>query len=171
MWWEQNPGSPLPKQQAERVRPAVPTMDKPIMDKTPNALVSSTNHDTAVLGKALILRGELSGNEDLLIEGQFEGSINLQDHCLTIGSDAQIQADIQASRAIILGSVKGNVTAREKIEIRKTAHVLGDLIAGGILIEDGASVKGSIEITRDNGHQGSPGPSTRPDATSGDEAS
>jgi cytoskeletal protein CcmA (bactofilin family) len=121
------------------------------MDKVLGISSSLTvNQSTAVLGRALTLHGELSGDQDLLIEGQFEGSINLQGHCLTVGPDAQIQANIQASRAIIHGSVKGNISAREKVEIRRTAHVVGDLTVGGVIIEDGASLKGSIEITRDN---------------------
>lgn len=103
---------------------------------------------SAVLGPSLTLRGELSANEDLLIQGQFDGNINLQDRCLTVSPRGQIKANIQARRAVIHGSVNGKVSVREKIEIRKTAHVQGDLIAASIVIEDGASFKGSIELVR-----------------------
>lgn len=103
-----------------------------------------------VLGPSITLRGELAGDEDLAIEGQFDGTINLREHCLTVGAQGQVKAEIQAARAIIMGTVTGNITARERIEIRKSGRVLGDLLAPGIAIEDGAYFKGSIEIQRDD---------------------
>jgi cytoskeletal protein CcmA (bactofilin family) len=103
----------------------------------------------AVLGRSVTVRGELSGNEDLLIEGQFDGTIDVRGRCLTVASGSQVKANIQARRADIHGSLSGNVSASEKIELRKTAHVAGDLVAAGVLIEDGASFKGSIEIVQD----------------------
>jgi cytoskeletal protein CcmA (bactofilin family) len=103
----------------------------------------------AVLGRSLAVRGELSGNEDLLIEGQFDGTINVQGRRLTVAPGAQVKANIQARWADIHGSLSGNVSASEKIEVRKTAHVTGDLVTAGVVIEDGASFKGSIEIVQD----------------------
>jgi len=103
----------------------------------------------AALGRTLVVKGDLTGNEDLAIEGQFEGSINLQDRCLTVGPSAQVKAEINAARVIIHGSVSGNITARDKVEIRKTGRVVGDLVSPGIGIEEGAYFKGSIEILRD----------------------
>jgi cytoskeletal protein CcmA (bactofilin family) len=103
----------------------------------------------AALGRSLAVRGALSGNEDLLIEGQFDGTIDVQGRCLTVASGAQVKANIQARRADIHGSLSGSVSASEKIEVRKTAHVTGDLVTAGVLIEDGASFKGSIEIVRE----------------------
>jgi cytoskeletal protein CcmA (bactofilin family) len=105
------------------------------------------------------LRGELSGDEDLAIEGQFDGKIQLRDHCLTVGAQGQVKAEIQASRVIVHGAVTGNITARDRIEIRKTGRVLGDLLAPGISIEDGAYFKGSIEILREEGPPAAPAPS------------
>lgn len=106
------------------------------------------NHQT-VVGQSVVLRGELSGNEDLFLAGQFEGNIRLQDHCLTIGPEGQVKAEIRARQVIILGSVEGNVFAREKIEIRKTGHVVGDLLTTAITIEEGACFKGSINIVKE----------------------
>lgn len=102
-----------------------------------------------VLGQSLILNGQLTASEDLLIEGQFEGNIELKEHCLTVGPNGRVKAEISARQVVIHGSVEGNTTAREKIEIRKTGHVLGDLVAGGIAIEEGAYFKGSIDILRE----------------------
>lgn len=107
-----------------------------------------SNQSQTLLGRSMVTRGELSGNEDMLIEGQFEGNIKLQDHCVTVGPHGRVKAEIQARQIVILGSVEGNISAREKIEIRKSGHVVGDLVAAGIAIEDGAYFKGSIDILR-----------------------
>lgn len=107
-----------------------------------------TSQSQTVLGRSTVLKGELSANEDLAIEGQLDGSINLQDHCLTVGANSQVKAEIHARSVIVHGSVEGNVTTREKVDIRKSGRVLGDLNAAGIAIEDGAFFKGKIEIRR-----------------------
>jgi cytoskeletal protein CcmA (bactofilin family) len=109
----------------------------------------------SILGPSVALRGELAGDEDLLIEGQFDGSVHLGEHCVTVGAQGQVKAEIQALRVVVQGSVTGNITARERIEICKTGRVMGDLMAAGIAIEDGAYFKGSIEILR----EGDPKPS------------
>lgn len=108
----------------------------------------STGQQT-VLGRSVVLKGELSGNEDLLVEGQFEGTINVKDHTLTVGAQGQVKSEIHARQVVIHGSVDGKVSAREKIEIRKTGNVVGDLVSAGVAIEDGAYFKGSIEILRE----------------------
>ncbi len=109
-----------------------------------------------ILGSTVVLKGDLTGSEDLIVEGQFDGTINLREHCLTIGARGQVKAEIQATRVIIEGSVTGNITARERIEIRKTGRVMGDLVAPGIAIEDGAYFKGSIEILREETREAAP---------------
>lgn len=103
----------------------------------------------SLLGASLALRGELAGQEDLVIQGKFEGTIYVSGQCLTVGPEGQVKADVQAARVVIEGSVIGNISARERIEIRRTGRVMGDLVAPGIAIEDGAYVKGSIEILRE----------------------
>ena len=120
----------------------------------------SSQHQT-VLGKTVVLRGELSASEDLLIEGQFEGTISLEDHCLTVGADGQVKAEVRARQVVILGSVSGNVLAREKVEIRRSGHMVGDLKAGAVAIEEGAYFKGSIDILREESHEGSPTPAAQ----------
>jgi len=97
----------------------------------------------------------LAGKEDLLIEGQVEGTINLPDHCVTIGAHGEVKAEIQARQVVILGSVTGNISARERIEIRKTGQVVGDLVAAAIAIEGGAFLKGSIDIVREQNQEAS----------------
>jgi cytoskeletal protein CcmA (bactofilin family) len=103
------------------------------------------------LGRTVVAQGQLSAGEDLLIEGKFEGNISLDDHCLTVGAEGHVKAEIRARQVVILGSVTGNVAAREKIEIRRSGHVVGDLLAASVAIEEGAYFKGSIDIARDEG--------------------
>ncbi len=111
---------------------------------------SSAPSPHTILGRTVVVKGELSAGEDLLIDGQFEGNINLDDHCLTVGTEGHVKAEIHARQVVILGSVTGNLTAREKIEIRRTGHVVGDLVAATVAIEEGAYFKGSIDIARDD---------------------
>ena len=115
------------------------------------------------MGRTVVVQGQLSSGEDLLIEGQFEGTINLDDHCLTVGTEGHVKAEIRARQVVILGSVTGNLAAREKIEIRRTGHVVGDLVAATVAIEEGAYFKGSIDIARDD-ESGAPSSVAAPSA-------
>lgn len=151
MWWDKKPRSITPNiPQPEPPPPATPIMDNSMPEINPKMSSSiSTDQNQTRLGRSVVMHGELSGSEDLLIEGQFEGTINLQEHCVTVGSHGQVKAEIHARQVVVLGTVTGNVSASEKIEIRKSGHVLGDLNAAGVSIEDGAYFKGSIEIQRE----------------------
>ena len=82
-----------------------------------------------------------------------EGTITLEDHCFTVGPDGQVKAEIHARQVVILGSVIGNISARDKIEIRRTGHVVGDLLAAAVAIEEGAYFKGSIDILREEAQE------------------
>jgi cytoskeletal protein CcmA (bactofilin family) len=108
------------------------------------------------LGRTVVAQGQISSAEDLLIDGQFEGNVSLNDHCLTVGAEGHVKAEIRARQVVILGSVTGNVSAREKVEIRRTGHVVGDLVAAMVAIEEGAYFKGSIDIARDEGQNARP---------------
>ena len=112
---------------------------------------AAAGHQRTFLGRSVVAQGQLTSGEDLLIEGQFDGTINLEDHCLTVGTEGRVKAEVRARQVVIQGSVTGNVAAREKIEIRRTGHVVGDLVAGTVAIEEGAYFKGSIDIARDGG--------------------
>ena len=103
------------------------------------------------LGANLHMKGENTGSEDLVIEGTFEGLVQLGEGKLTIGKTAKVTADIIAREVLIHGLVKGNVRAKSRIEIKKDGSVDGDLDTAQIMIEDGASFKGSIEIERSVG--------------------
>ena len=117
----------------------------------------STANPRTFLGRSVVAQGQLSAGEDLLIEGQYEGTISLEDHCLTVGTEGRVKAEVRARQVVILGAVTGNITAREKVEIRRTGHVVGDLLAATIAIEEGAYFKGSIDIARDSESEALPG--------------
>jgi cytoskeletal protein CcmA (bactofilin family) len=102
----------------------------------------------ARLGPSLQVKGEISGSEDLYIYGMVEGLVRLDERKLTVGTTAKVTADIIAGEVIVYGSVKGNVRAKGKIEIKKDGSVNGDLTTAQIIIEDGAYFKGAIEIDK-----------------------
>lgn len=150
MWWDKkNQPATTKKQNIGPAPVLIPKLDNSMTDNKPaGASVTGTNQKQTILGPSMTLNGELSGNEDLLIEGQFEGNVHLQDHCLTVGPHGQVKAEIHARQVVVLGSVDGNISASEKIEIRKSGRVVGDLAAAGVAIEEGAYLKGSIDIKR-----------------------
>jgi cytoskeletal protein CcmA (bactofilin family) len=100
------------------------------------------------IGKSVVIKGELNGSEDLTIEGQVEGKIELKDHVLTIGPNGKIKAQVFAKALIVLGEVNGNVTATDKVEIRDGGSVDGDIIAPRVAIADGAHFRGSVDMQR-----------------------
>jgi len=110
--------------------------------------LGSTGGAGARLGSSLHVKGEISGNEDLLIDGTVEGLITLDERKLTVGASAKVTADIIAREVVVYGTVKGNLRAKDRIEIKKDGSVNGDLTTARIMIEDGAYFKGSIEIDK-----------------------
>ena len=109
---------------------------------------STPSSGTARLGPSLHVKGEISGNEDLHIDGSVEGLVQLDERKLTVGASAKVTADVVAREVVVYGSVKGNLRARDRIEIKKDGSVVGDLTTARIMIEDGAYFKGSIEIDK-----------------------
>lgn len=111
-----------------------------------NAVMNS--QEQATIGKSLIIKGEVSGSEALYIDGRVEGTINLPGHRVTVGRNGQVQANINAREVVILGKVKGNVTASDRAEIRNEGSLSGDVVCQRICIEDGAYFKGGIDIRK-----------------------
>src|SRR5262245_29331800 len=114
------------------------------------AHVESTSTKKAVmdLGKSIVIKGELSGSEDVTLYGHMEGSIRLPDHTLTIGSDAAIKANISARIVVIVGAVAGNVTATEKVEIQATGSVTGDISSARLAVAEGGQLHGKVETSK-----------------------
>jgi len=104
--------------------------------------------DLVNIGKSVVIKGELSGSEDLTIEGHVEGKIELKDHLLTIGPNGRIKAQVFAKAVIVLGEVNGNVTASEKVDIRDGGSVDGDIVSPRVAIAEGAHFRGSVDMQR-----------------------
>jgi cytoskeletal protein CcmA (bactofilin family) len=100
------------------------------------------------MGQSLIIKGELTGGEDLTLDGRVEGKISLPDHVLTVGPNATLTAEIAAKVVIILGTVKGNVSAKEKFELRAGGNMDGELSAPKIAMAEGATFNGKIEMPK-----------------------
>lgn len=105
--------------------------------------------DVAHIGKSVLIRGELSGSEDLYLDGEVEGSIELHDHNLTIGPHGRVRANVQARDVVVHGKVDGNINGTERVELKRSAVLVGDVTTQRIVIEDGAYFKGSIDIKKE----------------------
>jgi cytoskeletal protein CcmA (bactofilin family) len=109
---------------------------------------SQIERDKVNIGKSVVIKGELSGSEDLTIEGHVEGRIELRENVLTIGPNGKIRAEVFAKAVIVLGEVTGNVTASEKCDIRDNGSVDGDIISPRVAIAEGAHFRGSVDMQR-----------------------
>jgi cytoskeletal protein CcmA (bactofilin family) len=146
----------------EAVRPAgaqpaaaqTPTQT-PVQTSTPAPRQEATQRlerDVVNIGKSVVIKGELNGSEDLTIEGQVEGTIQLRDHVLTIGPNGHIKAQVFAKSVIVLGEVVGNVTASEKVDIRDKGSIDGDIVSPRVIIAEGAHFRGSVDMQRKGGN-------------------
>jgi cytoskeletal protein CcmA (bactofilin family) len=107
----------------------------------------------AWVGKSVIFKGDLISSEDMMIDGRVEGTIDVRDHALTIGPDADIRADISARTVNVLGSINGTITAKEKVDIRETGSVIGDIVSPKISMVDGAVLRGKVDTGKKPGDQ------------------
>ena len=105
----------------------------------------------AHIGKSVVIKGELSGSEDLYLDGNVEGSIDLRNHSLTVGPNGKVKANVSAKGVIIQGILDGSVNASDRVELRQSAVVTGDVTTQRISIEEGAFLKGKVDIQKDSG--------------------
>ena len=138
--------TPNPYPNPEPVHPVHPAPPAPAFDTASRAAVS--NGEQATIGKGLFIKGEISGSESLFIDGKVEGSINLTGNRVTVGRNGQVSASIIAREIVVLGKVRGNITASDRVDIRAEGALTGDVIAARISIEDGAFFKGGIELRK-----------------------
>jgi len=115
---------------------------EPTRVETPRAV------DVATIGKSVVVRGELSGSEDLYVDGEVEGSISLRGQSLTIGPHGRVRASLEARNVIVHGRVDGNVNASDRVDLRKSVSLTGDISTARVAIEDGAYFKGTIDIQK-----------------------
>src|SRR5579875_4072824 len=138
MWKPNQPGTGTGTPTPEPARPA----------PAPAAGASASTGEQATIGKSLVIKGEVSGSESLYIDGKVEGSINLSGNRVTVGRNGQVAANITAREIVVLGKVRGNVQASDRVDIRSEGSLTGDVAAARISIEDGAYFKGGIDIRK-----------------------
>jgi cytoskeletal protein CcmA (bactofilin family) len=153
MWKPSQPGTIHVNNTPEPVRPVAPP---PVAEPVHRAPVSAG--DQATISKGLIIKGDISGSESLFIDGKVEGSINLSGNRVTVGRNGQVAASISAREIVILGKVRGNVAASDRVDIRAEGALTGDVIAARISIEDGAFFKGGIDIKKADAKPGTAAP-------------
>jgi cytoskeletal protein CcmA (bactofilin family) len=152
MWKPTNqPTTPGRPAEPERPMPApsapamAPVASEPPMAPRPT---TTTTADQATIGKSLVIKGEVTGSESLYIDGRVEGSINLSGNRVTVGRNGVVAANINAREIVVLGKVRGNLTASDRVDIRSDGSLTGDVVAARISIEDGAYFKGGIDIRK-----------------------
>src|SRR5437867_11535814 len=123
------------------------------------------HEEPASIGKSIVINGELSGSEDLTIEGRVDGKIELRDHVLTVGSNGKIKAQISAKAIVVLGHVTGNLNATEKVDVKETGSVEGDIVAPRVAIADGSHFKGSIDMQKKDHPEKAVGAFPKPEKT------
>jgi cytoskeletal protein CcmA (bactofilin family) len=152
MWKPNQPGnnSPQTPEPARPLAPAGTTFEAATARPTVGATGASAvpTGEQATIGKSLIVKGELSGSESLYIDGKVEGAINLPGNRVTVGRNGQVAANIVAREVVVLGKVRGNCQASDRVDIRSEGSLTGDVIAARISIEDGAFFKGGIDIRK-----------------------
>ncbi len=148
MWKPSQTGSINPNPTPEPTRPAAPA---PAFEPTAGRAPAATTGDQATIGKGLFIKGEINGSESLFIDGKVEGSINLPGNRGTVGRNGQVAASITAREIVVLGKVRGNMTATDRVDIRAEGSLSGDVAAARISIEDGAFFKGGIDIRKAEG--------------------
>jgi len=154
MWKRQDqpaggqPASSNPSNPPMPYEPPHPPTASPISERAPQPEPEPRRNSVAHIGKSVRIKGELTGSEDLYIDGQVEGVVQLKDYYLTVGPSGKVQANVNAKKVMIHGSVRGNICASDSVTIGKTGSLIGDLIVAGVVIEDGAYFKGSIDIQK-----------------------
>ena len=121
---------------------------EPSAVSTPRSTNITTTAEQATIGKSLVIKGEVTGSESLYIDGRVEGSINLAGNRVTVGRNGVVAANINAREIVVLGKVRGNLTASDRVDIRNDGSLTGDVVASRISIEDGAFFKGGIDIRK-----------------------
>ncbi len=150
MWKSSRREDEMPTPASEPHSTGSSSIPLPSMPSRSTEPISSERRSTeiATIGKSVVVKGELSGSEDLVVDGEVEGSIALRGQSLTIGPNGRVRANIEARNVIIHGRVHGDVHATDRVELRKTASLAGDIATARIAIEDGAFFKGTIDIQK-----------------------
>src|SRR5258707_14643781 len=157
------PGS-APPTSSELAKEGIPmsTLSGRSSDPHHDSIRTPGGGGSAVLGKSVIVKGQIFSREDLTIDGEVEGTVELQEHRLTVGPNGKVNASVKAREVVVLGTIHGNVETTDKIDIRKEAKLVGDIRTARVVIEDGAYFKGNIDIVRAEVARPAPAPRPQP---------
>jgi cytoskeletal protein CcmA (bactofilin family) len=144
VWNKRNDDPTAPQPMPQRYEPGTP---QPAAAPRPHQPTNQTPHQTAIIGTSMTIKGEIVSREELLVDGEVDGSMQSQS-LLTVGPNGKVRANIKAQEVAIYGSVRGNVEVTGKLSIREQGSLIGDIKCSGISIDDGSYFKGSIDITR-----------------------
>ena len=167
--WKPNQAGPNSPSTPEPARPTPPAAApaafepgtvRPTTGSTAAAAVPSG--EQATIGKSLFVKGEVSGSESLYVDGKVEGTINLPGNRVTVGRNGQVAANITAREVVVLGKVRGNIQASDRVDIRSEGSLTGDVAAARISIEDGAYFKGGIDIRKPGDTKNGAAPTSEP---------
>lgn len=145
-----SPATPEPNRPAATPATPAASFEAPAVRPTSGAApaASTGTGEQATIGKSLVIKGELTGSESLYIDGKVEGAITLPGNRVTVGRNGQVAANISAREVVVLGKVRGNIQASDRVDIRSEGSLTGDVAAARISIEDGAYFKGGIDIRK-----------------------
>ena len=165
--WKPNQTGPTSPATPEPARPTPPSSTpfdpgaaRPAVGTASTAAAPSG--EQATIGKSLFVKGEVSGSESLYVDGKVEGTINLPGNRVTVGRNGQVAANITAREVVVLGKVRGNIQASDRVDIRSEGSLTGDVAAARISIEDGAFFKGGIDIRKPGDGKAAPTPISEP---------
>jgi cytoskeletal protein CcmA (bactofilin family) len=150
----QEPAQSVPATAPSVQEPVKPFQGSSLGFDQPPGGKRSMNEELASIGKSIVINGELTGSEDLTIEGRVEGKIDLKDHVLTVGLNGRIKAQVTAKSIVVFGHVMGNLAATEKVDIKEKGSVEGDIVSPRVAIADGSHFKGSVDMQRKEGSNG-----------------
>jgi cytoskeletal protein CcmA (bactofilin family) len=159
----------VPPTSSELAKEGIPMSTLPGRQNEPQ--LEARSNSSATLGKSVIVKGQIFSREDLTIDGEVEGTVECQEHRLTVGPNGKVKASVKAREVVVLGTIHGDVETSDKIDIRKDAKLVGDIKTARIGIEDGAYFKGNIDIMRADARPAAvpkppqTAPATQPSAT------
>jgi cytoskeletal protein CcmA (bactofilin family) len=144
MWKSRSDEKPAPP-----VSPSVPAPATAPLSVEKPRVSEPYRAEMAHIGKSVVVKGELSGSEDLYLDGEVEGSVELRGHSLIVGPNGRVRANVHARDVVVHGKVDGNIRGTDRVELKKSAILVGDVFTQRVIIEDGAFFKGAIDIQKD----------------------
>jgi cytoskeletal protein CcmA (bactofilin family) len=151
--WKKPTESEPSSQDTRPVEPAIESRAAPVSSPSPSPAPSrvASHSGTSVIGSSITLRGDISGEENLVVKGKIEGTLNLPNNDIQIDPEGRVKADMMAKKISVAGKVRGNLSGSERVVIQKSGEVEGNIIAPRVVLEDGCKFKGAVEMNADAG--------------------